>query len=466
MKPSSCGKLPVLLLLSGAALLPLRAEEKIAVQPEGSGKPNILFILADDLGIDALHCFGSDQYATPHLDALAAGGMKFTHTYASPLCGPSRALILTGRYAFRTGATNQDKTGQFTPEQETMMPKILKPEGYASAMIGKWGQLPLTPSDFGFDEYLTFKGSGIYWNTQAKGKEYTRNGQQVELKDQEYMPDLMHGLAVDFITRNQDKPFYLYYSMSHIHTEILPTPDSQEGADKKQLYADNIAYMDKLVGQLVTELGRLKLREKTLIVFVGDNGTAKGGAEMSTVGGKKIFGSKGSMMEGGSLVPMIVNWPGTTPAGKDCPDPIDFSDFVPTFAAAAGAKLPEGVVIDGKSFLPQIQGEKGTPREWAFVQLARMWYVRSQNWKLNEKGELYDMSGAPFEEKLVPADSTDPTAVAERAKLKAALDKLNPAGGILDDGDGTGRHSKNREKKPKKAKKDQSGDAGSDPSSE
>ena len=429
-------------------------EEAATPKPVSLGKPNIIFILSDDLGHDILHCFGSDQYQTPHLDALATGGMKFTHTYAAPLCGPSRALILTGRYAFRTGATNQDKTGEFTPEQETMMPQILKSEGYVSAMIGKWGQLPLMPSDFGFDEYLTFKGSGIYWNTQPKGKEYTLNGKQVALKDKEYMPDLMHALVMDFITRNREKPFYLYYSMSHIHGDILPTPDSQEGASDKQLYADNIAYHDKLIGQLVAELEKLKLHEKTLIVYVGDNGTAKGGAAISTVGGKKIYGSKGSMFEGGSLVPMIVNWPGTTPAGKTCTDLIDFSDFVPTFAAAAGAKLPENVVIDGQSFLPQIKGEKGNPREWAFVQLARMWYVRSLNWKLNEKGELYDMSGAPFEEKLVPADSTDPAAMEARAKLKAALEKLNPAGGILDDGDGTGRHGGKAKKKAKKAQED------------
>jgi arylsulfatase A len=426
------------------------AEEAAVPKATESSKPNIIFILSDDLGVDILSCFGSDQYKTPHLDALAAGGMKFTHTYAAPLCGPSRALIMTGRCAFRTGAVNQDKTGGINPEQETMMPKILKGAGYVTASFGKWGQLALTPGAFGFDEYLNFKGSGIFWNTQPKGKEYDLNGKPVELKDKEYMPDLMHKLAVDFITRNQDKPFYLYYPMSHIHGDILATPDSKEGATAKELYADNIVYHDKLVGQLIAELEKLKLREKTLIVYVGDNGTAKGGAELSTVGGKKIDGSKGSMLEGGSLVPMIVNWPGTTPAGRVCPDMIDFSDYVPTFAAVAGAKLPENVVIDGQSFLPQIKGEKGTPREWAYVQLARMWYVRSMNWKLNEKGELYDMSGAPFEEKLVPADSTDPVAVAERTKLQAALDKLNPAGGILDDGDGTGRHGGKKEKKKSK----------------
>ena len=427
-----------------------RAEEIAAPKTAGASKPNIIFILSDDLGVDILSCFGSDQYKTPHLDALAAGGMKFTHTYAAPLCGPSRALIMTGRYAFRTGAVNQDMVAQITPEKEVMMPKILNGAGYVTASFGKWGQLGLTPGVFGFDEYLNFKGSGIFWNTQPKGKEYDLNGQQVALKDKEYMPDLVQKLAVDFITRNQDKPFYLYYSMSHIHGDILPTPDSKEGASAKELYADNIVYHDKLVGQLIAELEKLKLREKTLIVYVGDNGTAKGGAELSTVGGKKINGSKGSMLEGGSLVPMIVNWPGTTPAGTVCADMIDFSDYVPTFAALAGAKLPENVIIDGQSFLPQIKGQKGTPREWAYVQLARMWYLRDMNWKLNEKGELYDMSGAPFEEKLVPADSTDSVAMAERVKLQAALDKLNPAGGILDDGDGTGRHGGKKEKKKSK----------------
>jgi len=426
------------------------AEEAAVPKATESSKPNIIFILSDDLGVDILSCFGSDQYKTPHLDALATGGMKFTHAYAAPLCGPSRALIMTGRYAFRTGAVNQDMVAQITPEKEVMMPKILKGAGYVTASFGKWGQLGLTPGAFGFDEYLNFKGSGIFWNTQPKGKEYDLNGKQVELKDKEYMPDLVHKLAVDFITRSQDKPFYLYYSMSHIHGDILPTPDSKEGASAKELYADNIVYHDKLVGQLIAELEKLKLREKTLIVYVGDNGTAKGGAELSTVGGKKIDGSKGSMLEGGSLVPMIVNWPGTTPAGTVCADMIDFSDYVPTFAALAGAKLPENVIIDGQSFLPQIKGQKGTPRDWAYVQLARMWYLRDMNWKLNEKGDLYDMSGAPFEEKLVPADSTDPVALAERAKLQAALNKLNPAGGIMDDGDGTGRHGGKKEKKKSK----------------
>ena len=413
-------------------------------------KPNIVFILADDLGIGNVGCYGADATVkTPHIDALARGGTRYSNAYTVPLCGPSRAAILSGRYAFRTGATNQDATGEMKPSVETFLPKTLKAAGYASSMIGKWGQLPLGPAEFGFDEHLKFQGSGIYWNSQAKGKNYLVNAQSVPLRDKEYLPDVMHHHAVDFMTRNREKPFYLYYSMSHIHGEILPTPDS--APDSKDLYADNIAYMDKLVGQLVAELDRLKLREKTLIVFFGDNGTGGNYSDRATVNGRRLSGAKGDMLEGGALVPMIVNWPGKTPAGKICTDMVDSTDFFPTFAEFAGAKLPANTVIDGRSMAAQFRGEKGQPRDWAFVQLARNWYVRSTGWKLNQAGELYDMSGAPWGEKLAPADTKDPAALAARQRLSAALAQLNPAAGILDNGDGSGRHAKNVEAKKKKS---------------
>lgn len=408
-------------------------------------KPNIVFILADDLGIGTESSYGADHFKTPNIDDLARGGIRYTNAYTVPLCGPSRAAILTGRYAFRTGATNQDSTGLMKPSKETMMPKILKSAGYVTAAVGKWGQLPLGPTDFGFDEYLQFTGSGIYWNTQDRGKTYTVNGEQRNLRQNEYMPDLMHQFVIDFITRHRNQPFYVYYSLSHVHAEILPTPDSAPGS--KDLYADNLAYMDRLVGKLVAELDRLKLRENTLVIFVGDNGTAGGYADRATVGGRRLSGEKGSMLEGGALVPLIVTWPGTTPAGQVSADLVDSSDFVPTLAELAGAKLPEATIIDGRSLAPQWRGGKGQPREWIFIQLARMWYVREAGWKLNQAGELFDMTHAPFEETLVSARTKDPAAIAARRRLQAALDTLNPAGGILDDGDGTGRHA-NRNRRP------------------
>jgi arylsulfatase A len=440
----------LLCLLAG--LMVSQAADLPAIERAPTDKPNIVFILADDLGIDNLSCYGGDKYKTPLLDKLAADGTRFTRAYGSPLCGPSRAMIMTGRYAFRTGATNQDRVAKIKPEDEIMMPKLLKSAGYATASIGKWSQFGLTPADFGFDTYLSYKGSGIYWNTQPKGKEYLLNGETVALKDKEYMPDVMHKLFVDFITEHRDSPFYVYYSLSSVHTDILPTPDS--APDSKDLYGDNMAYLDKTVGRVVDDLERLGLSKNTVVVFVGDNGTTKKGAGTLTVGGREIDGNKGSMMEGGSLVPMIANWPGTTPAGKVSADLIDFSDFYPTFASLAGAKLPEGVTIDGQSFAPQLLGQPGQPRDWAFVQLARIWYVRNAGWKLNEKGELYDMSDAPFGEKLVPADTTDAAVVNARKELQAALDKLNPAGGILDDGDGTGRHANKAKKKKDKPSSD------------
>ncbi len=409
-------------------------------------KPNIIFILGDDVGIGDIGCTGADRFKTPNIDALARGGTLFRYAYAEPLCGPSRATILTGRYVFRTGATNQDSTGRFRPSDEIMMGSVLKQAGYVTSSIGKWGQLPLGPADFGFDDYLKFNGSGVYWNTQDRGKTYVVNGKSLALLDREYMPDVMHDHLVGFLAAHRNDPFYVYYSMSHIHAEILPTPDS--AADSKDLYADNIAYMDKLVGKLVAELERLKLRENTLIVYFGDNGTGNAHAPHATIQGRRLNGAKGSMLEGGSRVPLVVNWPGVTPAGKVSEDLVDSSDFFPTFAQLAGARMPENRVIDGRSLVPQIRGEKGQPREWVFVQLARMWYVADRKWKLNEKGELYDLSDAPWTEKRVEPDTRDAGAIAARKRLQSALDGLNPAGGKLDDGDGTGRHAnrkKNRE---------------------
>ena len=440
------------ILKTGFALLVMLS----TVLPVGAAtaekKPNIIFILGDDVGIGDIGCSGSDHFKTPNIDALARGGTNFTHAYAEPLCGPSRATILTGRYVFRTGATNQDATGRFKPADEIMMPAILKPAGYMTASIGKWGQLPLGPADFGFDDHLKFQGSGVYWNTQAKGKSYTLNGRTLPLHDKEYLPDVMHTHLVEFITRHHDEPFYIYYSMSHIHAEILPTPDSKP--DSKDLYADNIAYMDKLVGKLVAELERQHLRENTLIVYFGDNGTGGNFADQATIGGRRLLGAKGSMFEGGSRVPLVVNWPGVTPAGKISHELIDSSDFVPTFAALAGAKLPDKK-IDGVSFLPLVRGEKTGVRDWVFVELARNWYVADRHWKLTEKGELFDLSDAPFAEKLVSANSSDPAAATARQRLAAVLAELNPAGGIMDDGDGTGRHANKAVKKEKKRAQDQ-----------
>lgn len=416
----------------------------VAADAQAAPKPNIIFILSDDVGIGNIGCYGG-HFKTPNIDALAAGGTRFEHCYANPVCGPSRATCLTGRYVFRTGMLTNGYSKQMRRE-EIMLPKVLKPAGYATASVGKWSQVPLEPGDWGFDEYLRFEGSGKYWSSQVKT--YTQNGAQKELGDR-YLPDVMHEFLMDFITRHKDQPFYIHYPMSQMHGKILRTPDSAQ--DTKKFYDDNNAYMDKLVGQLVAALDKLGLRERTLLVFAGDNGTAREAAPSATVDGRAISGMKGTMLEGGSRVPMIVNWPGVTPAGKVLKDLTDFTDFLPTFAELGGAKLPE-VKIDGHSFAAQIKGQAGTPRDWVYVQLAGERYVRDARWKLTGTGDLFDLKEAPFQELAVAADSADPDAKAGRDKLQAVLADIKAQDTITGD---TPARDKSKKKDKKKKKKKQ-----------
>jgi len=432
--------------LTGLCLLMLlSATAQQKKTKKSQAKPNIIFILADDLGIGDVSCYGSDSNSTPTIDAFARSGMRFNHAYTAPLCGPSRAMVLTGRYAFRTGAVNQDKVALIKPADEVLIPTVLKSSGYVSSLVGKWSQFSQTPADFGFDDYITFKGSGVYWSAgKKKAQLYTENGDEKELRPDRYMPDLMHEHLVKFITDNRSKPFFLYYSMSHVHAKIQRTPDSKP--DSKDLYADNTAYMDKLVGKLLELLADLKLRDNTLIVFMGDNGTANQYAQRSTIGGRKLSGKKGSMLECGSLVPFIASWPGQIAAGTVSNSLVDASDLMPTFAEVAGATLPAGKVIDGMSQAAVFFNKKGSTREWIFTELGNKWYVRDARWKLNREGELFDMADAPFSEPIVPADSKDAAAIAARQKLAKVLETLNPAGGIHDDGNGSGRHGNKKKK--------------------
>ena len=416
-------------------------------------KPNIIFILADDLGIGNVSCYGADNYSTPNIDKLAKEGIRYNHMFTAPLCGPSRALIMTGRYAFRTGASNQDATTLMKQETEKMIPQLLTPAGYVSSCVGKWGQLPLGPGEFGFDNYMRFRASGVYKNSAEKTHHYTVNGEDKVMKDAEYMPDLMHEHLVDFLSKNKNKPFFAYYSMSHVHGTIIPTPDSKP--DSKDLYADNVAYMDKLVGKLITVLDSLKLRENTLVFFMGDNGTSGQYYTNSTINGKILSGKKGEMKECGGLVPMIANWPGKVPSGVVSEQLIDASDVLPTIAELAGAKLPTNT-IDGKSFAYNLLGKNAQERDWIFCELGNKWYVRNQGWKLNNNNELFDMSHAPYEEVLITDQNKSAASEEGYKKLKAVLDELAPQNGIIDTGDGSGRHGNKKDKKSKgKAKEEE-----------
>jgi arylsulfatase A-like enzyme len=405
-----------------------------AQEPKAGGhKPNIIFILSDDVGIDGIGCYGSDEFKhhTPHIDALAHSGVRFEQCYSTPLCGPSRCLLLTGRYGFRTGGLNNNSWRPGGPgavaEHEHPIARLLKEHGYATCHTGKWRQIGETPKDWGFDEYCTDPtAAGWYWK-----KNYNQNGQMVRHDQEMYCPDVVHHFAIDFIQRHQHHPFFIYYATHLVHLPMERTPDSKPHVTaKKALYLDNMAYMDKQVGLIVKELERLKLRENTLIVFSGDNGTV--GEFISPMGGRIINGHKGQLLEGGSRVPLIANWKGVTPEGKVLKDLVDFSDLYATFAQVAGAPLPKHLIFDSHSFAPQLHGHAGKPRDWVFVQLGHHWYVRSQDWKLTDSGELFDMKDVPFVEKPVPVGAGGPAAHAAREKLEKVLHTLNPAGGKVD----------------------------------
>lgn len=398
-------------------------------------KPNIIFILADDFGIPGVGCYGG-RIKSPNLDALAAGGIRFEQCFSAPLCAPSRALCMFGRYAFRTGVLDNGCGAAAKPGKEVSIAKTLKQAGYATALAGKWSQLSYLDTAeegraWGFDEFLRWE--------KSKGERYwkpalNKNGQVVQVTDTSYGPDMFHEFVVDFVKRHHDQPFFVYYPMPLIHGPILRTPDSKksdQGNDKNRKkaatshYADNVAYLDKLVGKLVAALDEMNLREKTLIVFTGDNGSVPVG----TINGRSVDGHKSTLLEGGSRVPLIANWKGVTPAGRVLKDLVDSSDFFATFAEVAGTKLPEGVTMDSRSFAPQLHGDQGTPREWIYVQLGAKWYVRDQGYKLTQSGDMFDMSDAPFVEKMVAPDTKDEAAIATRARLQAVLDKLSPSTG-------------------------------------
>ena len=430
-------------LLLAFIAIPLQSSRAAA-----PAKPNIIFILADDLGLDGVSCYGADSHKTPQIDKLAASGTRFETCYAAPLCGPSRCALMTGRYAFRTGGLQNGSWRANGPgaksRDEQPMAKVLKQAGYATCESGKWRQVGESPWDWGFDEHCTDPtAGGWYWKDS-----YIRNGETIT--GSHYNPDVIQAFSLDFIRRHAkgDKPFFLYYAMHLVHKPTLHTPISPP-KDGPERYQDNIAYMDKQVGEIVAELEKLGLREKTLVMFSGDNGTAVG--YPSPIHGRMINGAKASMLEGGSRVPLIASWPGVTPAGKVNTDIVNFTDMVATFAELGGAKLTEGFKYDSRSIAPQLRGEKGTPREWAYVQLGAKWFVREQGFKLNESGGLYDMSDAPFVEKPVSPEADTDVSKAARARLTAVLAELNPAGGKADGAGGKG--GKKAERKKKKAEK-------------
>ncbi|MHC4557824.1 MAG: sulfatase-like hydrolase/transferase [Planctomycetota bacterium] len=404
----------------------------------GSKHPNIVLIMADDLGHECLGCYGSASYKTPVLDELAGIGVLFEDCHAQPLCTPSRVKIMTGR----SNARNYIKFGEFDFREKTFA-HVMKSAGYDTCIVGKWqlkGRGATGPYDAGFDEYCLWHMEDF---DAPKGSRYRdpkimQNGSLLEDLKGKYGPDIFCDYILDYIKRHRSsksKPFLLYYPMALTHGPFVPTPDNPDwGQDvnNKKYYIDMVAYMDKIVGRIVQKLDNLGLREHTLILFTADNGTPKGiTSKMND--GSSIDGGKGLTTNAGTHVPLIANWKGTTPVGNVCTDLVDFSDILPTLAEVAEAPLPKNVTIDGRSFLPQLCGQKGNPRDWIFCWYQRnpgnMLYrfVRDKRWKLYGGGDyeradnLYDVPADLLEQNANPGDDE---AAAARARLQSVLDTI------------------------------------------
>jgi arylsulfatase A len=403
---------------------------------KASGKrPNIVFIMADDVGCEVLGCYGGTSYKTPNLDRLAQTGVRFTHCYSSPVCAPSRVKIMTGRYGFR----NYKKWGHIPPEEITFG-YVLKDAGYATALAGKW-QMVLQKKDpdhvtkMGFDKNCVF---GWHEGPRYHGPLIYQNGKLRQEAEDKYGPDIFCQFLIDFIKREQNRPFFAYYSttLAHEISNDLKTPPPTGPLGRYQTYKELVEYMDVLIGRIVSTLDELNLRENTLILYTTDNGAPpkfitrvvdgkyKKEPIVSKVGDKIFVGGKGKLTDAGTRVPLIANWPGTAPAGKVCDDLIDFSDFMPTFAELAGAELPAGVTIDGRSFGPQLRGKKGNPRKWAYCQWQGKAWARTKEWKLYRDGRLYDMQKDPLEKSPILPDNDTTQTSAIRKKLQAVFDNL------------------------------------------
>ncbi len=406
----------------------------VLAQEKKTRPPNIILILADDFGYECVGANGGKSYKTPNLDKLAATGVRFSHCFVQPLCTPTRVQLMTGLYNVR----NYVQFGLLDPRATTFA-HLLKRLGYATGIVGKWqlGHSFDLPKQFGFDEYCL-------WQLTRRPPRYANpgleiNGKTVDYSKGEYGPDLVNDYALDFVQRKKNEPFFLYYPMMLTHNPFQPTPDSPEWDPKalgekvnqnKKHFGDMTTYMDKLIGKLVARLDELGLRENTLIVFVGDNGTGAGITSM--LGDRLVHGGKGKTTASGMHVPLIVSWPGTAPKGKVVDDLIDSTDFLPTLLEAAGGKVEQK--IDGRSFLPQVRGHKGQPRDWFYCwyapnggQKAEHEFAATHRYKLYRSGEFYDYAADWNEQKKLGVAQLPAGAQAEHRMLQGVLDQYTDA---------------------------------------
>ena len=382
-----------------------------AENAETGKKPNIVLILADDLGYGGIGVQGCPDIPTPHVDAIARAGVRFTQGYVSaPLCAPSRAGLMTGRYQQRFGfETNPGPMNLAQPEfglplGEKTIAERLKAMGYKTGMFGKWHlgfRSELHPTKRGFDEFFGFLGgahSYIPGSRQMNDGSIQRGTEPVEEK--EYLTDALARETAAFIERRKSEPFFVYLPFNAVHA---PMEGGQKYLDRfkdikdvlRRTHAAMLSAMDDAVGRVMAKLRELSLEEKTLVFFLSDNG---GPTTQTTSSNAPLRGFKGQALEGGIRIPFMMQWKGRLPAGQVDERPVISLDIHPTVLAAAGAAIDPGWKLDGVDLMPFVKGENaGTPHETLYWRMfANQRAVRHGNLKLvwsgpAEQGGLYDV---------------------------------------------------------------------------
>jgi arylsulfatase A-like enzyme len=364
-------------------------------------RPNIVFIMADDLGYGSLGCYGCPEVKTPNIDRLAASGVRFTDFHSNgAMCSPTRAALLTGRYPQRCAWVPDEELSPVFREQrkgnpaqrwawgisthELTLPGLLRQAGYRTALIGKWHlgyDFNFHPMNHGFDEFRGYVGGNVDYHTHVAGygkKELDWWKDRKIGNEEGYTTDLLAKHAVDFIARNKEKPFFLCLAHGAPH-DPWQGRDSTRIKPPAETYREMIEVLDESVGAVIHALRENHLETNTLVIFSSDNGPA---APRGFAANGRLQGKKGSMLEGGHRVPMIASWPGVIPAGTTNAQTVMTMDFLPTFATLAGATLPQGHQIDGTDIMPLLKdNSKQVDRvlHWLF---GDAWAVRKGAWKL------------------------------------------------------------------------------------
>jgi arylsulfatase A len=376
------------LLFLWVVLFSVTPSSVTAQESASRDRPNVIVILADDVGVEAFAAYGG-EHATPNIDRLVREGVTFDHAFSTPLCSPSRTRLMTGM----ENARNYEAFGYLGPEQRTFG-NIFSEAGYATGIVGKWqlsgngydGRTGISPQQAGFAESLLWqlepgpqKGSR-YW-----GPTHWLNGHWV-IHEEGYGPDYLSDYALSFLDRHANSPFLLYYSMVLVHDPFVPTPAERVGGDEQQNFGAMMRYMDRMVGRLLDRLDALGLTDDTLVIFTADNGTNR--RIFSQRNGESIRGGKGLPTLTGTHVPLMMRWPGQIPAGERRRGLFDFTDVLPTIAEAAGLPVPAN--IDGVSQLPVAQGRADAARDTIFQHYAPVWRWPATRFVFDLQRKLYE----------------------------------------------------------------------------